>query len=165
MVKWLKCPLVHISLLCPLSWCSSPVNIPPFDHLFVCQQQLTGASRFISSFRKCQRQQWSSSKSSERPGRRDNVRHSAIVSGLKVGEMINAKTPSWILEKDLCGVELQRVNNVFVGQFWIVQIIIVIDDRAASDYHYSYPQHRLQPPTSLESPNPLSLSLVDISKF
>ena len=77
--------------------------------------------------------------------------------------MINAKTPSWILEKDLCGVELQRVNSIFVGQFWIVQIIIVIDDRAASVYHYSYPQPRLQPPTSLESPNPLSL--VDISKF
>ena len=83
--------------------------------------------------------------------------------------MINAKTPSWILEKDLCGVELQKVNSVFVGQFWIVQIIIVIDDRAASVHHQDYSdpqliaQHRLQPPTSLESPNPLSL--VDISKF
>ena len=66
-------------------------------------------------------------------------------------------TPSLILEKDLCGVELQRVNCIFVGQFSIVQIIIGIDDRAASVHHYipipgpasSRPHHLSHPTLSL----------------
>ena len=66
-------------------------------------------------------------------------------------------TPSLILEKDLCGVELQRVNSIFVEQFSIVQIIIVIDDRAASVHHYiripgpanSRPHHLSHPTLSL----------------